>query len=393
MKKLDIEKDALEFKNLLSGPAPVGRILNYVYVAGKTGICHKNGYRSLDFEGQIGSAWATEFIIGLGIFSLGAKLGDKYQLLLTKNGKKLFDVMNRGNYSPFDEGIDIKSIENVKKQMDVCSKDLTSVFKQIFVESYPFEILKLFLDENGYTYQNRTVFMDDFFETVKNLYDDDPTPYNRDARTPTAKNRVPSLLQMCKLFDMLDDSDGTLYFVKKTIESARNSEPEYSAEDLQKAVTDTELILTDAATLAEKYGMDGNVVAESLVRNSCLQHIFKYNLMISQNGRCVMCGINHKELLIGSHIKPAAESNAAEKVDFNNGLLLCCNHDKLFDRYLITFNFIDGQIEISKSLSEEDIEILGLNKDFKLPEELLTPERIQYLTEHNIEFRNREENR
>ena len=116
MKRLDIEKYGLEFKNLLSGPAPVGRILNYVYIAGTTGMYHKNGYRSLDFKEQIGSAWATEFIIGLGIFSLGAQLGDKYQLVLTKKGQMLFDVMSKGNYVQFDEGSTANAIENVKNE-------------------------------------------------------------------------------------------------------------------------------------------------------------------------------------------------------------------------------------------------------------------------------------
>ena len=393
MKRLDIEKDALEFKNLLSGPAPVGRILNYVYIAGTTGIYHKNGYRYSNLAGQIGSAWATEFIIGLGIFALGAELGDKYQLILTKKGQKLFTIMEKGNYSPFDEGSRINSIENVKKQMDVCSKELAPAFKQIFIESYTFAILKLFLEENGYIYQDRTIFMDDLFEEVKNLYDQDPTPYNRDARIPTAGNRVPSLLQMCQLFDMLDDSNGALYFSKKIIENAGSDVCEYSYEDIKKAVNDVDHIIIDAQKLGEKYGIDGTVLVEAMVRNTTLQKIFKHNLILSQHSKCVMCGVTNKELLIGSHIKPASESNAIEKADFNNGLLLCCNHDKLFDRYLITFNFMDGQIEISKSLSNEDIELLGLDKEYKLPEELLTPERMQYLTEHNIEFRNREENR
>lgn len=393
MKRLDIEKYGLEFKNLLSGPAPVGRILNYVYIAGTTGMYHKNGYRSLDFKEQIGSAWATEFIIGLGIFSLGAQLGDKYQLVLTKKGQMLFDVMSKGNYVQFDEGSTANAIENVKRQMDVCSKDLASLFRQVFVESYPFAILVQFLEENGYTYQDRTIFMDDLFEAVKNQYDYDSTPYNRNARTPTAHNRVPSLLQMCQLFDMLEDVDGTLYFKKKTIQNAGSKEPEYSEEDVKKAVKEATLITTDAQSLAEKYGIDGNILVEAVVRNSTLQHIFKSNLMNSQHGKCVVCGLSNKAMLVGSHIKPSSESSATEKADFNNGLLLCCNHDKLFDRYLITFNFLDGQIEISKTLSEEDLEILGLDENFKLPEELLTPERMQYLTEHNIEFRNREENR
>ncbi len=393
MERLNIEKDGLEFKNLLSGPAPVGRILNYIYTAGTVGMFHKNGYRSLDFKNNVGSAWATEFIIGLGIFSLGAEIGDKYQLLLTPKGKKLFEIMKAGNYSKFDEGSNLNSIENVKIQMKHCSKDLEAEFKSVFVESYPFRILKQFTEENGYMYQDRTVFMDDLFEAVKNLYDTDPTPYNRDARTPTAKNRVPSLLQLCQLFGMLDDSDGIIQFAKKEIEKAGNGIIEYTKADIDKAVASDFLLAADAEALAAKFGIDGTVLVESVVRNSTLQHIFKYNLLVSQHSKCVMCGLENKELLVGSHIKPASESDAGEKADFNNGLLLCCNHDKLFDRYLITFNFLDGQIEISKTISEDDMKILGINPDYKLPEELLTPERMQYLTEHNIEFRKREDER
>lgn len=394
MQRLNIEKEGLEFKNLLSGPAPVGRILNYIYLAGTTGLCHKNGYRYTDLKGQIGSAWATEFMIGLGVVYLGAEMGDKTQLVLTKRGRQLFDIISKGTHHDFDEGVSTKSIELVKKQMEACSKDLYPAYREVFVESIPFAILQQFLEENGYQYHDKVLFMDDLFEAVKDLYDEDPTPYNRNARTTTGANRVPSLLQLCKLFDMLDDSDNIFNFMKKTIEKAGNGGvSEYTKEQIDDAAKAAELLAVDANALAEKYGIDGTVLAEAVVRNSALQKMFKHNLLVSQHGKCALCGLENKEMLNGSHIKPAALSNASEKADFNNGLLLCCNHDRLFDRYLITFNFIDGQIEISKTLSDDDVSLLGLDKDFKLSDELLTPERMAYLTEHNIEFRNREEDR
>lgn len=394
MQRLDIEKEGLEFKNLLSGPAPVGRMLNYVKLAGTTGIYHKNGYRSLDFKGQVGSAWATELMIGLGIFFIGAEVGDKYQLLLTKKGQKLFEIMKNGNDIVFDDGVNTASIDNVRKQMEHCSSELFGEYQYVFISSYPFTILKQFLDENGYFYQDRALFMDDLFEKVKNLYDTDPTPYNRNARTTTGFNRVPSLLQLCKLFGFLDDSDGTLIFSKKMFEKAASGTVhEYSYGELEAAAKEAQLLLQDADALAEKYGIDGNVLAESIVRNSALQRMFKYNLMISQHCKCAMCEISNKEVLNGSHIKPASSSSAAEKADYNNGLLLCCNHDRLFDRYLVTFNFIDGQIEISKTLSKDDIANLGIDLTFKLPQELLTTERCAYLAEHNMEFRKKEDER
>ena len=394
MDRINIESAGIEFKNILSGPAPVGRILNYIKIAGSVGMYHRNGYRSLDFKGQVGSAWATEFMIGLNIFRLGAEVGDKFQLLLTQNGKKIFDIISSGNDVEFDEGVNDSSIDLVRKQMDLCSKELSMVYLRVFVSSIPFRVLKIFLDENGYVYPDRALFMDDLFESVKNLYDTDPTPYNRNARTTTGYNRVPSLLQLCKLFGLVEDTDNGLRFNKIKFEKiSEGAISEYTVEQLHDAAQQAQLIIQDVDFLAEKYGIDGNVLAESIVRNSRLQHIFKYNLLISQHCRCVMCNITNKELLNGSHIKPASISNAAEKADYNNGLLLCCNHDRLFDRCLITFNFMDGQIEISKTLDEQDRTLLGLDLTYKLPKELLTPERSQYLMEHNMEFRNKEESR
>lgn len=394
MERYNIENKGLEFKNLLSGPAPVGRILNYIYLAGTTGLYHKNGYRCIDLEEQIGSAWTTEFMIGLGVVAIGAEMGNKYKLVLTKRGRRLFDIISNGSINNFCEGVDANSIDLVREQINKCSKDLYTEYKDMFVNSIQFKILKDFLEENRYQYDNKVLFMDDLFEAVKDLYDNSSTPYNRNARTTTGANRVPSLLQLCKLFDMLDDSGDTLDFMKKIIEKAGpGSTSVYSEEQINEAAKNADLLVVEANDLAEKYGIDGTVLAEAVVRNSALQKMFKHNLLVSQQGKCVLCGMKNKEMLNGSHIKPSAISSASEKADFNNGLLLCCNHDRLFDRYLITFNFIDGQIEMSKTLSSEDIKLLGIDGDFKLPAELLTSERRIYLTEHNIEFRNREENR
>lgn len=76
-------------------------------------------------------------------------------------------------------------------------------------------------------------------------------------------------------------------------------------------------------------------------------------LFISPHGKCVLCGIKKKELLIASHIKPWKDSEPEEKVDVDNGFLFCPNHDKLFDNGLISFND-RGEIIISESLDEEN---------------------------------------
>lgn len=88
--------------------------------------------------------------------------------------------------------------------------------------------------------------------------------------------------------------------------------------------------------------------------------------LIQRDGCCVICGLMNKNLLYASHIKPwSVCEDSNEKLDSNNGLLLCAMHDALFDKGIITFDEI-GSIQISESISESDRRILDLNEDFKL---------------------------
>jgi len=63
------------------------------------------------------------------------------------------------------------------------------------------------------------------------------------------------------------------------------------------------------------------------------QRIFRETLLEIYKGQCAMCGLGFVEALEAAHIIPWAQSN-----DFspNNGLLLCANHHKFFDRGIIS---------------------------------------------------------
>lgn len=81
---------------------------------------------------------------------------------------------------------------------------------------------------------------------------------------------------------------------------------------------------------------------------------------------CQLCGIANEELLIASHMKDYSKCSNIESCDFENGLLLCRNHDGLFDRGLISFTD-KGDILISDILNEDDIEKLDIkNKKITL---------------------------
>ena len=94
--------------------------------------------------------------------------------------------------------------------------------------------------------------------------------------------------------------------------------------------------------------------------------------------RCCLCGLSSPDLLIASHIKPWSHSEPAEKLDPNNGLLLCPNHDKLFDGGYISFNE-DGKIQISNHISEKDREILNISEGMKIS---INDKQAKYLAYH-----------
>ncbi|WP_438404322.1 HNH endonuclease [Aeromonas hydrophila] len=69
--------------------------------------------------------------------------------------------------------------------------------------------------------------------------------------------------------------------------------------------------------------------------------------------------VTNKALLIASHIKPWSESNNAERLDGNNGLLLSPHIDKLFDRGWITFTDA-GDLLCAEPSIEQALQLWGI---------------------------------
>ena len=85
-------------------------------------------------------------------------------------------------------------------------------------------------------------------------------------------------------------------------------------------------------------------------------------LLIEQRGcTCQLCDVNLPEVLRASHIQSWSTSSAEERMDLQNGLLLCANHDALFDRHMISFDIDTNQLLISESIPEDQIEELKLD--------------------------------
>ncbi len=99
--------------------------------------------------------------------------------------------------------------------------------------------------------------------------------------------------------------------------------------------------------------------------------------------RCAVTGASTKAALEASHIQSWADSNDAQRLDPNNGLLLTANLHKLFDACLISFDD-SGKLLVSSKLSQSEQEIFCVigKKLSKKP----SAETANYLAYHRTKF-------
>jgi predicted restriction endonuclease len=116
---------------------------------------------------------------------------------------------------------------------------------------------------------------------------------------------------------------------------------------------------------------------ETIIKSRVNQSVFR-NKLLEKYTNCCLCKVNDSNFLRASHIKPWSKSNSIEKLDVNNGLLLCPNHDALFDIGVISFND-DGNILISEKLTDVNKLMLNINPNMKIE---VTTSNLEYIRYH-----------
>lgn len=386
MKFINIGPYNLEFKHLFSAPAQVGRILNYVIRIGKEDFYHKNGNRTLK-DDIIGSAWTTEFLVGLDLarYDLSGSDSGLKKMYLTTKGQMLFDEIK-----DFEGSFNEKTHSTAKRQLESYNEYAYAIFKDIFVSSVVFKNLQIYVTEVPNALSGGIkAFYNNYYCELKSFYTGEDYIHLQNGGATTAENRGPSLIQLCEFFGFIKKKQGNNVFVFDDIEIDEISKSfleqyEYT-EDL---ITDERSNLDIINELVEKYGEDGNVIQKSIVRNSRIQHLFRKKLLKEFDRKCAITRKYTPEILVASHIKPSVLSNVHEKLNSQNGLLLSANYDRLFDKYLISFDYKTGKILISNYLGEF-LKDYGLDPEFVLAKRFLTEERKKFLMHHNKEFNNK----
>lgn len=144
----------------------------------------------------------------------------------------------------------------------------------------------------------------------------------------------------------------------------------------------------DAVTLQNTLNKNPNsgTDIEKIVKARVSQGSFR-RLLLLDHHQCNLCDISATSVLRASHIKAWSESSREERIDANNGLILCANHDALFDRHLISFEPNTGNICISASIDDEQREMLNLSDAFRLS---MTPRMRGYMKTHYKKFMKKE---
>ncbi|QDZ30382.1 HNH endonuclease [Noviherbaspirillum sp. UKPF54] len=134
----------------------------------------------------------------------------------------------------------------------------------------------------------------------------------------------------------------------------------YSSSEAADLIEDLEQLELDVPDVTER-----DVLAKARIG----QGRFRADLVAywRKGETCALTGLGVPEMLIASHIKPWRESSNAERLDPMNGLLLVAHADRLFDRYLMSFQESRGMfVSVLHPRIRAEVAKLGLREGMQL---------------------------
>ncbi len=152
--------------------------------------------------------------------------------------------------------------------------------------------------------------------------------------------------------------------------------------DLKLAIQDTKGMSKDVSD----YDKDQYIETIVKTRNQSIQRQFRKSLLDNNEHVCPICGFSFENFLIASHIKPYSHcDDTYDAINHYNGLLLCPNHDKLFEdaRYM-TIDYKTGEIHLSEAAKNSSD--FGMLEGKAIPKVYIQNERRHYLEWHNNRF-------
>lgn len=132
---------------------------------------------------------------------------------------------------------------------------------------------------------------------------------------------------------------------------------------------------------------NNKVERQALVKVRASQGKFR-EILLKEFNSCPIRGVVEPGLLIASHIVDYSDcTDAVEKANPYNGLLLSPDVDKLFDSKLISFDPDSGELIISKDLKMDEFNKFHILQNIKLDEKYLNVHRREFLRARNEKYK------
>lgn len=148
-----------------------------------------------------------------------------------------------------------------------------------------------------------------------------------------------------------------------------------------------EAVVSDAIEKLQVPAPEIETIREAITKIRIGQSQFRNQLLLSNRNSCLFTGITDSKLLVASHIKPWRDSNNIERLDIENGILLTPTFDKLFDKFLITFDENGHLIWSATRLNADTIERLtNGNQNFNDLTIQITDLNREYFNHHRAIF-------
>lgn len=311
----------LEGKYLVSGPAPLGRILNYIKrIKLNQYKSSVRGPRLKDRENL--DDWTVCFMVGLALIEK-PKRTPKLKIRLTHNAEKIYSLIK--DLSDFIDrlGKSKSDMLTIKQQFRNSYPQLHQSLKEVFLASDSLRNLAIFFKNRNVRYIDRQ----QFYKEYGRIFDIHEAGFNR----------LPSLIQMAEFCDILIENGTKIHIydwdyineftITKTEEALRNiieQDIKTGKPKKQKLDIDEQNFLSDLSdkTLPEKK----RTVVTLFKRNTKIAR----KLKILYQGECQICnftfekenGENYSE---AHHIVPLGEQGSEE---IKNIIILCANCHK-----------------------------------------------------------------
>lgn len=306
----------LEQKYLLSGPAPLGRILNYIK------RIKLNQYKSSIRGPRLKDAknlddWTVCFMVGLGLIEK-PKRTPKLKIQLTDNGEKIYSLIK--NLPDFIDSKSKSDMLIIKQQVRNSYLQLYQFLKEVFLSSDALRNLAIFFKNKNVRYIDRQQFYKEYGR-IFNIYE-------------AGFNRLPSIIQIAEFCDILIENGTKIrvydwdyineFSMLKSDEALRNIiEQDLKTEKpkKQKLYIDEQNFLLDLSDkiLPEKR----RVIVTLIKRNTRIAR----KLKILYQGKCQICNFtfekaNNENYSETHHIVPLGEQGSHE---IKNIIILCAN--------------------------------------------------------------------